>query len=178
MFDITALGEILIDFTYQGKNEDGQKLFAQNPGGAPANALTAASRLGAKCAFLGKAGEDMHGRFLKDVLRQEGINTDGFLLDPQVFTTLAFVELSPEGERSFSFARKPGADTQISRAELKPEILKDGGQYFLDKGIKYFGQSECLSIFRNGADSTHDLLLKNKIPLQQISARIKHLNQR
>ena len=48
MFDITALGEILIDFTYQGKNEDGQKLFAQNPGGAPANALTAASRLGAK----------------------------------------------------------------------------------------------------------------------------------
>ena len=47
MFDITALGEILIDFTYQGKNEDGQKLFAQNPGGAPANALTAASRLGA-----------------------------------------------------------------------------------------------------------------------------------
>ena len=67
MFDITALGEILIDFTYQGKNEDGQKLFAQNPGGAPANALTAASRLGAKCAFLGKAGEDMHGRFLKDV---------------------------------------------------------------------------------------------------------------
>lgn len=125
MFDITALGEILIDFTYQGKNEDGQKLFAQNPGGAPANALTAASRLGAKCAFLGKAGEDMHGRFLKDVLRQEGINTDGFLLDPQVFTTLAFVELSPEGERSFSFARKPGADTQISRAELKPEILKE-----------------------------------------------------
>ena len=125
MFDITALGEILIDFTYQGKNEDGQKLFAQNPGGAPPNALTAASRLGAKCAFLGKAGEDMHGRFLKDVLRQEGINTDGFLLDPQVFTTLAFVELSPEGERSFSFARKPGADTQISRAELKPEILKE-----------------------------------------------------
>ena len=125
MFDITALGEILIDFTYQGKNEDGQKLFAQNPGGAPANALTAASRLGAKCAFLGKAGEDMHGRFLKDVLRQEGINTDGFLLDPQVFTTLAFVELSPEGERSFSFARKPGADTQISRAELKPEIIKE-----------------------------------------------------
>ena len=55
MYDITALGEILIDFTYQGISRNGQKLFAQNPGGAPANALTSAARFGAKTAFLGKA---------------------------------------------------------------------------------------------------------------------------
>lgn len=54
MYDITALGEILIDFTYQGISRNGQKLFAQNPGGAPANALTSAARFGAKTAFLGK----------------------------------------------------------------------------------------------------------------------------
>ena len=60
MYDITALGEILIDFTYQGISRNGQKLFAQNPGGAPANALTSAARFGAKTAFLGKAGMDMH----------------------------------------------------------------------------------------------------------------------
>ena len=124
MYDITALGEILIDFTYQGENEDGQKLFAQNPGGAPANALTAASRLGASCAFLGKAGDDMHGRFLKETLIKEKIHTGGFLLDPNFFTTLAFVALTPEGERRFSFARKPGADTQLSREELSPDVLK------------------------------------------------------
>ena len=124
MYDITALGEILIDFTYQGENGDGQKLFAQNPGGAPANALTAASRLGASCAFLGKAGDDMHGRFLKETLIKERIHTGGFLLDPNFFTTLAFVALTPEGERSFSFARKPGADTQLSREELSPDVLK------------------------------------------------------
>lgn len=79
MYDITALGEILIDFTYQGISRNGQKLFAQNPGGAPANALTSAARFGAKTAFLGKAGTDMHGRFLKEILEKEQIDTRGIL---------------------------------------------------------------------------------------------------
>lgn len=125
MYDITALGEILIDFTYQGIGQNGQKMFAQNPGGAPANALTAAARLGAETAFLGKAGTDMHGYFLKNVLDQEGIDTSGFILDSRYFTTLAFVDLSPEGERMFSFARKPGADTKLEAGELKTVILKN-----------------------------------------------------
>ena len=123
MYDITALGEILIDFTYQGISRNGQKLFAQNPGGAPANALTSAARFGAKTAFLGKAGTDMHGRFLKEILEKEQIDTRGFILDERYFTTLAFVALSSEGERTFSFARKPGADTQITEKELDMEIL-------------------------------------------------------
>lgn len=125
MYDITALGEILIDFTYQGISQNGQKLFAQNPGGAPANALTAAARLGAKTAFLGKAGADMHGCFLKSVLEAEGIDTSGFILDSRYFTTLAFVDLSPEGERTFSFARKPGADTQLEAEELNTTVLEN-----------------------------------------------------
>lgn len=49
--DITALGELLIDFTEAGQSEDGQKLFEQNPGGAPANLLTAASHMGCKTAL-------------------------------------------------------------------------------------------------------------------------------
>lgn len=125
MYDITALGEILIDFTYQGISQNGQKLFAQNPGGAPANALTAAARLGAKTAFLGKAGVDMHGCFLKSVLETEGIDTSGFILDSRYFTTLAFVDLSPEGERTFSFARKLGADTQLETEELNTAVLEN-----------------------------------------------------
>lgn len=125
MYDITALGEILIDFTYQGISQNGQKLFAQNPGGAPANALTAAARLGAKTAFFGKAGADMHGYFLKSVLETEGIDTSGFILDSRYFTTLAFVDLSPEGERTFSFARKPGADTLLEAGELNTAVLEN-----------------------------------------------------
>ena len=104
-FDVTALGEILIDFTYHSISETGSVLFEQNPGGAVANLLAAVQKLGGKTAFIGKAGNDMHGMFLKNVVERAGINTDGMLIDDNFFTTLAFVNLSPSGERSFSFSR-------------------------------------------------------------------------
>lgn len=123
IYDITVFGEILIDFTSQGFNEDGQMLYARNPGGAPANVAVAAGRLGAHTAFLGKAGNDMHGKFLKSVLEEEKVDTSGLILDDQYFTTLAFVEVNENGERTFSFARKPGADTQIRKEEIEIDVL-------------------------------------------------------
>ena len=123
LYDITTFGEILIDFTWQGMNVEGQTLFAQNPGGAPANVAVAAAKLGSHTAFIGKAGNDMHGNFLKSVLEKEKVETKGMLLDDAYFTTLAFVNVGEDGERSFSFARKPGADTRIEKEEIDIEIL-------------------------------------------------------
>ena len=124
-YDVIALGEILIDFTPCGKSEVGQRLFEQNPGGAPANVLTALSRFGRKTAFIGKIGRDMHGNFLKEVLVENGVSVEGLVEDENVFTTLAFVALSDTGERSFSFARKPGADTMLTEAEVKRELISE-----------------------------------------------------
>lgn len=125
MFDVTTLGELLIDFTPSGKSEAGMRLFEQNPGGAPGNVLAALNKCGLKTAFLGKIGNDMHGQFLKETLENAGICTDGLIVDDSVFTTLAFVALNDAGERSFSFARKPGADTMIRPEEVSEELLKD-----------------------------------------------------
>ena len=124
MAECLALGELLIDFTDAGFSEAGMKLFEQNPGGAPANVLSAISRLGKKTAFVGKVGRDMHGLFLKKTLEDNGIDTSGLLLDDAVFTTLAFVRLSETGEREFSFARKPGADTCLRSDELQEEAFE------------------------------------------------------
>lgn len=124
MFDVTALGEVLIDFTPCGKSEAGMNLFEQNPGGAPANVLAALCNLGFKSAFIGKVGDDMHGALLKDTLDKAGIDTEGLVVDDTVFTTLAFVSLK-DGERTFSFARKPGADTQLRPEEVKEDIVKN-----------------------------------------------------
>ena len=123
IYDITTFGEILIDFTSQGINEDGQMLYARNPGGAPANVAVAAARLGAHTAFMGKAGKDMHGEFLRSVLQREKVDTKGLLLDEDYFTTLAFVEVNESGERTFSFARKPGADTKLQKEEVDVDVL-------------------------------------------------------
>lgn len=108
-----------------GDSDKGQKLFAQNPGGAPANVLVSATKLGSKTAFIGKAGQDMHGEFLRRTLEEESVNTEGFVLDNDSFTTLAFVDLDENGERHFSFARKPGADTRLTEEEMNLEIIKD-----------------------------------------------------
>ena len=123
MTDIVALGEVLIDFTECGKSSDGMKIFEQNPGGAPANMLTAASHMGCSTSFIGKVGDDMHGRFLADTLSREGIDTSGMVTDKTCFTTLAFVGLDENGERSFSFARKPGADTMLRKEELREDLI-------------------------------------------------------
>lgn len=124
MFDVVALGELLIDFTYHGRSENGMRLFEQNPGGAPSNMLCAASNLGLSTAFIGKVGKDMHGDYLRRVLEEKGVDTSGLISAPDVFTTLAFVELSETGERKFSFARKPGADTCLSASEVKRELVE------------------------------------------------------
>ena len=106
----------MIDFTSQRLNEDGQMLNARNPGGAPANVAVASGRLGAHTAFMGKAGEDMHGEFFRSVLQKENVDTRGMLLDKNYFTTLAFVEVNESGERTFSFRE---SREQIHRSRRK-----------------------------------------------------------
>ena len=123
--DIVALGELLIDFTEAGKSSSGKKLFEQNPGGAPANLLTVAAHMGYQTEFIGKVGADMHGDFLKKTLEEEGIGTRYLIQDESYFTTLAFVEIAENGERHFSFSRKPGADTQLRAEELNQQLLEN-----------------------------------------------------
>ena len=123
--DIVALGELLIDFTEAGTGADGMRLFEQNPGGAPANLLTVASHMGYRTEFIGKVGKDMHGAFLKKTLEKENIGVSDLIEDENYFTTLAFVAIDENGEREFSFARKPGADTQLSEDELDKELLRN-----------------------------------------------------
>ena len=108
MIDIVTMGELLIDFTPGGINSKGMKMFTQNPGGAPANVLAMNAHLGGKTAFIGKVGQDAFGVFLRDVLKENGIDTSGLVLDPTAPTTLAFVHLDEKGDRSFSFYRSPG----------------------------------------------------------------------
>jgi len=124
MYDVVALGELLVDFIGHGISEDGNMLFEQNPGGAPANVLALCSEFGLRTAFIGKVGADMHGEFLRDVLRSKRIDISGLIMAEDVFTTLAFVKLT-NGERSFSFARKPGADTMLTAEELSLSIVQN-----------------------------------------------------
>ena len=124
-FDVTALGELLIDFTENGLSAQGNYLLEANPGGAPCNVLSMLSKLGKKTAFIGKVGDDFLGRHLKDVVEAVGIDTRNLLMDDQVHTTLAFVHTYPDGDRDFSFYRNPGADMNLRVEEIDEGLIAD-----------------------------------------------------
>ena len=123
-YDVVALGELLIDFTENGKSLQGNMIMEANPGGAPCNVLSMLSRLGKKTAFIGKIGNDIFGSQLEKALHEVGIDTRGLKRDDTVNTTLAFVHTKKDGDREFSFYRNPGADMMLEKSDLEEDILK------------------------------------------------------
>ena len=130
-YDVTALGEILIDFTMNGQSEQGNNIFEACPGGAVDNVLAMLSKLGRKTAFIGKVGKDQFGRLLKEALVEAGIDVKGLKVDEQVNTTLAFVHTFPDGDREFSFYRKPGADMMLREDEVDYDLIRQSKVFHL-----------------------------------------------
>lgn len=124
-YDVTALGELLIDFTENGVSAQGNFLLEANPGGAPCNVLAMLAKLGKKTAFIGKVGDDFFGHLLKDVAGKAGIDTQQLLFDQTVHTTLAFVHTLADGDRDFSFYRNPGADMMLDEREIDGRLIAD-----------------------------------------------------
>ena len=119
MNDLICLGEMLIDFL--PGNEDG--VYIRMPGGAPANVAVAAARNGLDVGFCGRLGNDDFGRFLFRTLEQYRIRPlcPEFVND--AVTTMAFVTLDQHGDRSFTFARKPGADMFLTHADVDRSMV-------------------------------------------------------
>ncbi len=140
-YDVTALGELLIDFTENGLSVQNNPLFEANPGGAPCNVLAMLTNLGKRTAFIGKVGEDQFGHFLKHSLEDVGICTENLIMDPKNHTTLAFVHTLPGGDRDFSFYRNPGADMMLQKEEVQADLIKNSRLF-------HFGTLSC----------THDIV--------------------
>ena len=126
-FDVVALGELLVDFTQNGVSPQGNPLLEANPGGAPCNVLAMLRKLNKSCAFIGKVGDDMFGRQLRDTAEDAGICTEHLLMDKSVRTTLAFVQTFENGDRDFSFYRNPGADMMLREDELPEDAIRNAG---------------------------------------------------
>ena len=122
-YDVTALGELLVDFTESGVSGQGNPFYEANPGGAPCNVLAMLQKLGKKTAFIGKVGRDSFGELLRRAVSEQGIDIGNLIMDSENATTLAFVHNAPDGDRSFSFYRNPGADTMLREDEVDTSLL-------------------------------------------------------
>ena len=123
--DVIALGELLIDFTENGLSESGNPILEANPGGAPCNVLAMLQNLDKKTAFIGKVGKDAFGEYLATTVKDIGIDTTNLVFDNDIPTTLAFVHTAPDGDRSFSFYRNPGADMMLKESDIDYSLIDE-----------------------------------------------------
>ena len=122
-YDVTALGELLVDMVEGPVSEQRNMTFEACPGGAPCNVLALLAKAGHRTAFIGKVGDDFLGHMLGDTLEKVGIDTTGLLYDKEAKTTLAFVHRKADGDRDFSFYRNPGADMLLREDEIDTSLI-------------------------------------------------------
>ncbi len=118
--DVLCIGEMLIDFLPGSEPNS----YIRNAGGAPANVAIAVAKNGYQSGFVGKMGDDDFGRFLVETLEENGVESLCKELTSEAVTTMAFVTLHADGERFFTFARKPGADMLLSVADIKSDAIE------------------------------------------------------
>lgn len=145
LYDVVVVGELLVDFTPHGISEGNHPCFERNPGGGPANLACAVAKLGGKVAFLSQVGDDMFGQALKHIVEKEGVDCSQVRLSGEYKTTLAFVGLDEQGERSFSFYRKNGADTMMETKEFDLSVLNHTNYFFLSSVLMAEGMSRQMS---------------------------------
>ncbi len=124
IYDVTSMGESLIDFAMYGKSDQGNDIFEACPGGAPLNVMAMLNKLSRKTAYISKVGNDAFGRQLKDLLTELGTDTRDMVSDPEIPTTLSFIHTLSNGDREFSFYRKPGADVMLRETDVDFDLIR------------------------------------------------------
>ncbi|MDR1904452.1 MAG: carbohydrate kinase [Treponema sp.] len=120
LYDVLCIGEMVIDFT-PGREEAS---YIRHAGGAPANVAISVARMGGKAAFCGRVGDDLFGGYLLGVLRDNGVVLCGGGPTADAVTTMTFVTLTADGNRSFTFAQKTGAHLFLKEEDITADMIK------------------------------------------------------
>ena len=119
--DLYSIGEMVIGFIPGSEPAS----YIRKAGGAPANVAIAVSKNGLSASMACKVGDDDFGRFLMDTLAEYNVKAACPELCKEAITTMAFVTLAEDGERRFTFARKPGADMLLKEADVLETDIED-----------------------------------------------------
>ncbi len=124
---LLAIGEALIDFIPDKTGCDFDEVtgFSPKVGGAPANVCGAFTALGGFSTIITQLGNDPFGKKILHELNSYGIDTSAISFTDEANTALAFVSLQKDGNRTFSFYRKPSADMLLNFYQLREEWFED-----------------------------------------------------
>lgn len=180
-FDIIAIGELLIDMAPGENSAQGNMTFEACPGGAPCNVLAFLQKAGHRTGFIGKVGDDFLGHMLGDTIGSLSIDASHLIYDSEAKTTLAFVHRKANGDRDFSFYRKPGADMLLREDEIdadyiaSAEILHFGTLSMTSEGVRKATQKAVAIAQENGMLISFDPNLREPLwdSLEDAKAQIR-----
>lgn len=119
---VFCIGEILADMICERRSEG--VFYKRCLGGAPFNVACAIQKCGGEVGFYGNVGDDAIGKALLAAAKKCGLDRLNISSDPDRNTTLAFVDLDENGDRSFTFYRKNTADFHLSLDEARDAIAE------------------------------------------------------
>lgn len=162
---VISYGEILVDLI--GTQRDGVFAFERYAGGAPLNVACACKRAGGNSGFVGCVGDDLIGRYLSDFVKAQALDLVDISVSDEANTTLAFVELSPQGERSFSFYRKNTADYRLDKETLayveKADIVHLGSLMLSEREGIEFADALAEAVKKSGKKLSFDINYREDI---------------
>ena len=122
---ILSLGELLVDMVSSTTDAaiGEAREWIKAPGGAPANVAVGAAKLGVSAKFVGCVGDDPFGLWLRELVREQGVDVRDVQLSDHARTTIAFVATRADGKKDICFYRNPGADALLDAQKFSPALF-------------------------------------------------------
>ncbi|MBQ7398574.1 MAG: carbohydrate kinase, partial [Clostridia bacterium] len=146
---LLCIGEILADMI--GEEKNGTITYERKAGGAPFNVACALHKFGREVRFVGSVGDDLIGQFLIQYAKEFGMDISHIHQNQERNTTLAFVELNEEGDRSFCFYRKNTAD--YAMPEVSDELIRSADIVCI--GSLMLADADCVEYALNMIERAH-----------------------
>lgn len=124
-FDVICMGRAAVDLYGEqigGRLEDMQT-FSKYLGGSPANTAVGVARLGLKPAMLTRVGDEHHGRFVREALAAEGVDTSHVSTDPRRLTGLVFLGIQDRETFPLVFYRDHCADMALTAGDVHGDFI-------------------------------------------------------
>lgn len=128
-YDVVLIGRAGIDLYSDdlGAPLDQARHFMKYVGGTTANTAVGCVRYGMKVALLTKVSKDPLGKFIKDYLSRNGVDTSYIKEDPEAFVGIALAAIFLGKDPEFIFYRPPGltADLRITKDDIPVDVIRD-----------------------------------------------------
>jgi len=132
LLDAVTMGESMIAFEAQDYGPLREvKLFQKWVGGAEDNFAIGLARLGFKCGWFSRLGDDEFGKEVFRTIKGEGIDVSRAIFDPDAQTGIFFVERRAHGDFKCYFYRKLSAASRISPADIDQDYIKQAKIVYL-----------------------------------------------